>query len=94
MRVGPLVLDGVVAWTGCSEGSDEDTLQPLPIEGATVAAPSTSAAVVIPPSATTTSSIAVTTTAAATPIGDWDGARFDAGTEVTPDSLRAAGLAT
>ena len=80
MRVGPLVLLGVVAWAGCSDGTDEDTLQPLPIEGATAVAPSTSAAVVIPPSATTTSSVAATTTAAATPIGDWDGARFDAGT--------------
>ena len=80
MKVGSLVLLGVVAWTGCNDSGEEGTLQPLPIEGATAAASTTSPTVATPAPQATTSSLAATTTSTATPIGDWDGARFDAGT--------------
>lgn len=76
-KVTTLVLVGVLAWTGCSD-DDEDTLQPLPIEGATVAGSTTSVSADVDIASTTT--VVATSTSAAAPIGDWDGARFDAGT--------------
>lgn len=81
-----------VALGACAADDDGDTLQPLPVEGNT-AAPVTSPPTSIGPGATagpsTTGSVAATTTSvagsttttiAAAPVGDWDGARFDAGT--------------
>ena len=78
-----LLLAGIVGWTGCSEGGDDDTLQPLPIEGATAPAPTTSVSSVTSAAGGTrapTTATQATTTSAVAPIGDWDGARFDAGT--------------
>ena len=74
VRRSALVLVG--ALVACGGGGD-DTLEPLPIEGGTVNSPSTSAA---PPARGSTTTTAATSTSAATPIGDWDGASFDAGT--------------
>ncbi len=86
---------GLLAGAGCSSGDNEDTLQPLPIEGGTAAPAATSTApnaatttaatpnVVPPPGATTTTSTTTTVLATTTTVdaaGDWDGARFDVGT--------------
>ena len=73
------------ALVGCSSG-DDDTLQPLPIEGGTAAptptpfvtvGPPVTTSTTIAPATTSTTIAAVTTVAAAA--GDWDGARFDIG---------------
>ncbi len=78
VRAAPLVLFGALVACG---GGDDDTLQPLPIEGATAGTPSTSVAA--PSARGSTTTPAATSTSVATPIGDWDGARFDAGTITT-----------
>ena len=75
------------ALIGCSSG-DDDTLQPLPIEGGT-AAPSPTPFVTVGPPVTTSTTVApaTTTTVAVTGVigttvdaaGDWDGAKFDLG---------------
>ena len=87
-RLGALAALCALAGGGCSSG-DDDTLQPLPIEGATAApgptpfvtlgAPSTTSTTVAPAATTTTTTIATGTTVAAAAAGDWDGARFDIG---------------
>jgi hypothetical protein len=81
-----LLLAAIAGGTGCSDGDDEDTLQPLPIEGATDPAPSTSTPASV---AVSTTGARATTTSAMAPIGDWDGARFDAGTIETLSRLGA-----
>jgi hypothetical protein len=80
----------VCVLAGCSS-SDDDTLQPLPIEGATAAPGPTPFVTVGPPvtTATTTTTLPspTVTTVAVTGVigttvdtdGDWDGARFDLG---------------
>jgi hypothetical protein len=87
-RLGAVAV--VCALVGCSSG-DDDTLQPLPIEGATAAprptpfvtvgATSTTSTTVASASTTTTTTttIATGTTVAAAAAGEWDGARFDLG---------------
>jgi hypothetical protein len=78
VRAAALVVLG--ALVACGGGGD-DTLQPLPIEGATVATDSTSVAE--PPSPGSTTAPVATSTSVSAPIGGWDGARFDAGTITT-----------
>jgi hypothetical protein len=85
-RLGAIAVVCVLA--GCSS-SDDDTLQPLPIEGGTAAPRPTPFVTVGPPATTTTTTLSSTTvtTVAATGVigtavdadGDWDGARFDLG---------------
>jgi hypothetical protein len=72
----------MVTVASCSGGGGGDTLQPIPIQGGTAPA-SPSALVTVTTSATTTTTVPMTTTSAGSataPAGDWDGARFDAGT--------------
>ena len=105
-RRGRAILDGIdlkhlalaLVVVACSCASDDDdTLQPLPIEGGTVAPiEETGPALAAPPSTTPgglplpTGDPAATGTAAVeqAPTGDWDGARFDVG---TIDSVSALG---
>jgi hypothetical protein len=82
--LGAAVAMGAIT-AGCSSSGDDNTLVPLPIEGAT-AAPSPT--VVVTAAATVASTTTTTTVPAAGVItgsvvdaaGDWDGARFDVGT--------------
>lgn len=81
MRIIVLLVIAVIA--GCG-GDDDDTLEPLPIEGATIGSSSTVSG------SSPESSLArttTTTTTAVAPVGDWDGARFDAGTIATVSEL-------
>jgi hypothetical protein len=75
-------LAAVVA-TGACSGGDSDTLRPIPIQGGTAPAPTPAVAT------TSTTTIAATTTTvlgtvpgsvAGQAAGDWDGAKYDAGT--------------
>jgi hypothetical protein len=86
-RLGVLAALCALAGGGCSSG-DDDTLQPLPIEGATAApaptpfvtlGPPSTTSTTMAPAPTTTTTVVTATTAAAAAAGDWDGARFDLG---------------
>lgn len=83
-----LALALVVLACSCASG-DDDTLQPLPIEGGTVVPIGPTVPVVAAPRSTTPGglplptgdpSAAATSSPVAAPTGDWDGARFDVGT--------------
>lgn len=80
--------------SSCS-GGDDDTLQPLPIEGGTVAP---AAGVTVPGAIASTSTTSrrgpaptadPSSNAPGAPTGDWDGARFDVGTIESVSALGA-----
>ena len=98
-RFGAIAVLCVLA--GCSS-SDDDTLQPLPIEGATAAPGPTPFVTVGPPAtvttttqpSTTVTTVAAVTSAAVDADGDWDGARFDLGAISPPTSVGAMDTVT
>jgi len=87
-----LVAGACALLGGCAADDDGATLEPLPVEGNTAAPPSSlpastptdlsigSGPTTTRPVSTTTTAGTTTTASVATPVGDWDGARFDAGT--------------
>ncbi len=98
-----LVAAVVVTFGACASSGDDDTLQPLPIAGGTVATtPGPSVPATLAPTATTpgglplptaapaaASTTTTTTTVASAPTGDWDGADFDVGTIMAVSTLGA-----
>jgi hypothetical protein len=79
MRLSRLAVAIAVAIAGCSSG-DDDTLQPLPVQGGTAAPSPTMVGTAPVTAATSTTSTTVPGSVAADADGDWDGARFDVGT--------------
>jgi hypothetical protein len=77
-----VLVAAVAALAACSGGGGGDTLQPIPIQGGTAAAPTVAVTATM---STTTTTVPVTaavtgSVAGGGPVGDWDGARFDVGT--------------
>ena len=96
-RLGTVAAVCAIAAGGCSSG-DNNTLQPLPIEGGTAAPRPTPFVTVGPPVVTsttlapaTTTSVAITgpTSTTVEAAGDWDGARFDIGVVTAPTKVGA-----